>query len=109
MLENTTAINTKEKILSILNIEVESLKTDKVYLERIGRVLDIISLTSGMWIELSYTYKAMEILERGVDICDEILRGDPHYKYQREAVRLKIECYRMVSELNAAKHFLEVQ
>lgn len=84
-------IETKNRLLALLN---KGATTDEI-LQNYETVLTVLENTRGLWADLEYTYKAVEILRRIEDDVDGLLREKLKIKTKRKAEFVKFVAIRV--------------
>ncbi len=69
------AVQSKDKILELLNGE----HTVKSFLNAANLIIDTLTLSFGMWVELQYAYKGREIALRVADDGNRLLINTNHH------------------------------
>jgi len=88
-MENTL-ICTKDHMYGMLNIDCQ-----KNLIENMQTVLDAVQLTSGLWLECTYGYKAIELMQLIINNCDRLNTNEAgvHYATRNKLETLKNTAY----------------
>lgn len=96
-----TIIDTKNNLLNMLNgCDNESLFTN------METVITTIELTSGLWIELEYAYKACELMQIILDRCNHMQSYSRlHHKTVEKIESIKRKAYKTQDFMHQNKTF----
>lgn len=95
-------LETKDRLWDMLSqARDEDGRWDKIaYCEQAEKVLFVLDTTQGMFAELRYAYKAMEICERISDVCWEFLGHCCHAMTIKRVERVRNQALVLVSRFH---------
>lgn len=94
-----TAIDCKAYLLDLLNE-----RDTETLLVNIDRICLALPLTLGLWVELGYAYKGVDITDRCIDECNRLLAACGHPRRFQRIARLRDRAREVGACFRLAQH-----